>query len=400
MNKKAVIRPFITSDKDHQSDKKFGRVWIKDSDGSIATNKNLEGRYCNKPFTWLEIDMFGRAWMCCPSWLPYSIGNILHDDINEIWNGEKAQLMREQMFNGEWNYCNHLQCPQIQDGSLPTFENTIKHNEFFSKYEKESVVNGLTTIKDLPTHINFSNDESCNLKCPSCRIEKILYTKGSQYDQRKAINDKIVEAFLSEPTDRKFQIHVTGSGDPFASKIYREMLRKINGEDFPNLTINLQCNGVMFTPKMWDSISRIHKNLGLVRVSFDAGTKSTYENITRLGGHWDVLLQNCDFLNQKHNEFPNFKIAYDFVVQSENYAEMPRFVDLIKSRYNNAASIGFNLVTDWGTWSKEDYDKKCIWKNTHPEHEQFLKVLAEDTLDYRKIKWGNVNPYRLKAKYE
>jgi len=175
------------------------------------------------------------------------------------------------------------------------------------------------------------------------------------------------------------------------------MLIDIDGKDYPNLIVNMQCNGVMYTPKMWRKIHKIHNNLGDARISFDAAYKDTYENKTRLGGNWNLLLQNCDFLNEQQDEFHKFKIYYDFVVQSDNYEEMPHFVNLIRSRYSNAYGISFNLVTDWGTWSKEEYTQKCIWKTTHPEHDKFLEILEDPIFGHPLVFLGNVQPYRDKA---
>ena len=395
--KQSQIRPYGNNAPGHTNDDDFGRVWIKDSEGSIASQKDLAGRYCDKPFTWLEIDMLGRMWICCPSWVPYSIGNILYENIEDVWNNDKVKKLREQVFNGKWNYCSHIQCPRIQGDTLPTLKN-VDNNEIFTyPGERDAVVKRSTHVDELPQHINFSNDESCNLECPSCRIGKILFTEGEEYDRRKRINDRIVENFLTHPTDRHYQINVTGSGDPFASKIYRDMLANINGADFPNLQINLQTNGVMFTPKMWNKIERIHDNLGIIQISYDAGCKTTYENVTRIGGKWDLLLENCDFLNERSKEHGRMKISYDYVVQADNYHEMPRFIDLIRSRYDNANLIKFNLVVDWGTWDRDTYNQKCIWKTTHPDHQDFIEILKDPIFDHPLVSLGNVTPYRKKA---
>ena len=79
-----------------------------------------------------------------------------------------------------------------------------------------------------------------------------------EYNKQKLINDKICNIFFSKPTDRTFEINVTGSGDPFASIIYREMLTELNGKDFPNLKVNLNTNGVMFT----------HQRLGIIYIKY------------------------------------------------------------------------------------------------------------------------------------
>jgi hypothetical protein len=52
-------------------------------------------------------------------------------------------------------------------------------------------------------------------------------------------------------------MNVTGSGDPFGSKIFRDLLFGIDGSKYPNVKINLQTNGVMFTPKYWKNMKKI-----------------------------------------------------------------------------------------------------------------------------------------------
>ena len=376
-------RPYTKNSDGQVLDPIFGPVWIKETKGMESSKKDLSGKYCTKLHTWLEVDMHGKAWLCCPSWLPYSIGNVLESSLEEIWNGEKAKKLRSQIFTGDWKYCQHEFCPLISGDHLPNL--------------KDTQTPPTSTTADLPIHINFSNDESCNLRCPSCRVGKILYTEGPLYDRRKLVNDKVYDMFFKNPTNRFFSIHVTGSGDPFASKIYREMLFKIDGALFPKLEVNLQTNGVMFTQKNWERISKLHKNLRRIAISFDAGTKDTYEGKTRLGGDWNLLLENCKFLDNQVSLYPNMHIAYDFVVQLDNFKEMRRYIRLIEKQLPNAGSINFSLVTDWGTWPKEVYEDKCIWKDTHPRHQELLKVLTDSIFKHPKVRLGNLTPIWKKA---
>jgi len=354
---------------------------VRDSQGAINLTRNLKGKYCSKLYEWIEVTSNGLVFMCCPSWLPHPIGNILDNSIEEIWNGKIARKLRRQIFSGEWKYCNHIFCPVISSNTLPNIdENTPE-----------------TTTAPLPRYINFSNDESCNLACPSCRVNKILFNQGKEYSKRKYINDILINKFLTQPTDRHFGIFVTGSGDPFASKIFRDMLQNINGAHFPNMIVSLQTNGVMFTPKMWQSIKKIHNNLKDCRISFDAGTKETYENKTRLNGNWDLLVDNCKFLDDKVNSYPNFQMNYDFVVQYDNYKEMKTYVDFCLQNFKNLNSINFGLVTDWGTWDKDMLEHKCIWKDTHSEHNDFLDCLNDPIFDHPNVVLGNLTDYRNKA---
>lgn len=357
-------------------------------------SENLRGRYCSTFFSFLEITDDGSCWLCCPAWLPHKIGNILVNDFEDIWNGAQAQEIRSQAFTGNWNKCVHSVCPRIVQNELPKLED-VSSDIFLSESAKTSVKTKQTIINDLPTIINFSEDRSCNLRCPSCRIQKILYKKGTpEYNKRKEINDKVFKMFFETPTDRYFEINVTGSGDPFASIIYREMLENINGHNFPNLKVNLNTNGVMFTPKNWHKLHKLHKNLHNCRISLDAGTKETYETKTRLGGNWDVLMDNCKFLNERAKEFKNFKIHFDFVVQQSNYKEMIQYVQLVLNNFDAASSIHFSKVIDWNTWSKEEYNNNAVWKDDHLEHTEFLKVLSDDIFDNEKVWLGNLKVYK------
>jgi hypothetical protein len=110
--------------------------------------KDLHGKFCSKPFETLSVRDDGSCWMCCTSWLPYSIGNLNEQSFEDIWHGEVATIIRESILDGSFRYCNHTVCGDISDNRLPDIEGTPKAAEF-------------------PTHIMFENDASCNLTCPN-----------------------------------------------------------------------------------------------------------------------------------------------------------------------------------------------------------------------------------------
>lgn len=381
-------KPFVTKDKFKQ-DKLFGTTWHRDTDG-MSFKKEIKGRFCDRLFTKFEVNATGDVWLCCPSWLPYNIGNLFKNSVEEIWNSDQAMELRNQVNTDDWKYCQHEYCPLIASDSLPT------HEEVLSKPIGKYIKSKSTYVDELPSFINFCNDNSCNIQCPSCRVHLISNVSGEKYKKSKFLNDKLVEFFLTEPTSREFTISVTGSGDPFGSKIFRDMLIGINGNNFPNLKVNLTTNAVMFTPKIWNLIAGIHKNLADVEISFDAGTKHTYETKTRVGGKWDLLLDNCKHLDAQITNFPNIRPNYNFVVQKDNYEEMAQYVELILKNYPNAKTIKFQLLADWGTWDKKTFESKAVWKETHPEYNKFLSCLKDPILKHPKVLLGNLtNHYKL-----
>ena len=50
MRKKPITQrqPFAHEAPGHVADDEFGRIWVKESEGSIAQEKSLDGRYCSK----------------------------------------------------------------------------------------------------------------------------------------------------------------------------------------------------------------------------------------------------------------------------------------------------------------------------------------------------------------
>lgn len=335
------------------------------------TNKDLRGKFCDKPFRTLSIRDDGSCWMCCTSWLPYSIGNLNEQSFEEIWHGDIANTIRESILDGSFKYCNHAVCGDISGDRL-----------------EDRVGNPVPEI--FPNHIMFENDSSCNLTCPSCRTKKIYDYEGPEYERKKSLHYKIIDSVFSKPHNNSINIDMTGSGDPFGSKIFRDFLINFDPTPWPNLILDLQTNGVMLTPTYWRRISKWHNKIRAIRISFDAGCEETY-NITRRGGDWTTLLNNCDYINKQISSNPNIYVLTQFVVQDLNYKEMKQYAEMVLERFPNFYYIDFQLVIDWGTWDQPTYNQRTIWKQTHPEYAEFQKVLADPIFKHPKIRLGTVS---------
>jgi hypothetical protein len=74
-------------------------------------------------------------------------------------------------------------------------------------------------------------------------------------------------------------------------------------------------------------------------------------------------------------------------------------VDFVKlSKKYKIDNCYFGLVSDWGTWSVEEYKKHAIWKKDHPEFEDFMKVMRNPIFDEEIVNLGNITEYRNNAK--
>jgi Radical SAM superfamily/Iron-sulfur cluster-binding domain len=362
---------------------------MRDWDGNLNQKKDLAGYFCPHPFEQMDIYSSGSAVSCCAGWLRLEMGNVKDTAPDKLWNSAASQAVRQSVHDGTFQYCDQQVCPLIQGNILETNEKSRQNPKF-----REIIDNKITVMEEAPTLINFCNDKSCNLSCPSCRTEKILLSSGPKYEEKKAIHQTVIDAYLSKATDRAFTINVTGSGDPFASKIFREFLFDIKGSDFPNMRINLQTNGVMLTPRYFVRLKKIYANLQCLIISLDAANAETYA-ITRRGGDWELLQENLAFLGKRRAEGYFDFMRLDFVVQADNFEDMPAYVKLAK-RYG-PDEIYFSMVTDWGTWPKDVFESKCIWKENHPRFRDFIDMMKDPIFDDPKVVLGNVTAYRERA---
>jgi MoaA/NifB/PqqE/SkfB family radical SAM enzyme len=185
-------------------------------------------------------------------------------------------------------------------------------------------------------------------------------------------------------------LNICSSGDPFSSKIYRPFLFELEGQRYPSLKINLNTNGVLLTPDIFHRMEKIHQNLGSIVISLDAARKETYD-IVRRGGDWSKLLKNIEYLAQKRREGKFSHLQLDFVVQDNNYREMPEFVKLGKSL--KVDKVYFQRISNWGTFSKTDFLDKDIINLKHPLHQNFLSIASHPLMSDSIIKRGNLSRF-------
>lgn len=330
----------------------------------------LRGLYCLHPFNTITVDGEGDIYACiCQVWLPISLGKVWEfESLDDIIRSPRARAIQASILDGTYRYCSS-ECGILQDP------------------EKELVTNFDTKLDSI-NWINFAIDSSCNLTCPSCRKSFQFINQGPEYEKRIRIVDHLVKLIQKQTEWLRFTL--SGDGDPFASLIYRELLTKLNLTSRPDTYIELVTNGILLEAH-WHKLENIHKNIERVRISFDAGSEEIY-NITRRGGDWNKLLSSSKFLvdwRQKYNK--DLVIESNFVVQSSNYRDIPRFIELCDNLGFDI--ISFQKVVDWGTWTQDGlntFDSHAIWQADHPDHLDFLKIMKNPLLRGPKINATNL----------
>lgn len=370
--------------------------------GTIKSQKNLKGKFCLQPFTNVDIHSNNGVRCCSESWMPTWIGDFSENSIKEIWNSETIRNIRQSILEGTYSYCDWHQCPFYcnEDYYLFTREE-LENPDTLSAVRKDRVEKHLPWIKyilegktDLdiePANYNLAYDETCNLKCPSCRSHSKIYVEGPEYETRKMIHEKVITELKENNLNNIGRLNLTGAGEPFISKIFTDFLYEFDGSKYPNLDINIQSNGVLFTPEVWDKMYKIHGNINEVIISLDAACSDTYKSI-RVNGNFEKLLSNIEFLSKLREENKINRLMLAFVVQEKNYKEMVDAL-LIGKKYKVDLFI-FNLLNDWKSWSLEDYEANAVWKKYHPEYEQFLEILRNPIFGEPFVDLGNMMEYR------
>lgn len=329
----------------------------------------LSGLICRSPFEMMDLTETGATLVCCGHWLPdKSIGNVLETNVAEVFNSEVAQRIRQSVTDGSYRYCNHVTCVQMRKpigGSL-----LVRKATTCDPALRKAIDEGYLIV-DAPKHVLFGLDNSCNLSCPSCRDE-VLLIKGEA-------RDRIAEKTQTEvvPLLRQAKLLlINPSGELFFSKASRSLLAMLSRQDFPELDVDIISNGVLFTPKNWNSFPGLHEMTRRVRISVDGATRTTFETLRR-GGNFDVLVANLEFIGELRKRGAIRQFVLSFTYQAANFREMPEFVEF-GDRFGCDA-IMFERLQNL-VFSPEEYAEKAVHVPESRHYEEFREICRHPNL--------------------
>lgn len=307
---------------------------------NIPRNRDLKldiKNKCNAPSRQLVIDWKGDCFVCgCEAWLPVSVGRITDfTELKQVWQNPIAQSLQADNDQGLFSNCAVDRC------------GVTNQNWLYDHYT-----------------VSINIDESCNLRCPSCRLQPIMVTSGPDYERKLAQVLHTVK--LLEGFDQPCHIVMSGNGDPLASAIMRPLIKNFHPQH--NQTIRLFTNGLLLKKQL--DQAPITNNITQFFISIDAGSESVYEQV-RLGGQWAVLLENLDWL-QTQVQQTKAEVLLKFVLQQANWADMENFCQLCV-RYGFSGVI--QRLENWATWPNFA-QQDVIGNHDHSEHQ-----LARDQLN-------------------
>jgi len=345
-------------------------------DAGEETKAYLQRHFCRRPFTTLETTHTGLVFACCPVYLPTPIGR-LDQNHRELWRSSIAHKIRESIIDGSYRYCDHQTCPFIAGRSLePRDTDEVRALIAVHRSGPETPPPRLQVV--------LSHDKSCNLACPSCRSGIYVANKS-----RQATLDELTEKSLLPMLADAEHVVITGSGDPFGSNHFRNLIKKITAGDYPGLEIQLHTNGQLFDERAWNEL-KLENHVGSVQISIDAATAETYADVRR-PGNFPRLLKNLAFIKTLRERNQISLLMFSMVVQAKNFREMPAFVKLGEAY--GADVVSFNMFRQRDVFSRDEYEEAFIGDADHPEYGDFLAVLRAPEMSSPRVYIGNVGSY-------
>lgn len=302
-----------------------------------------EELFCKNPWNCLELNNDGKCFFCNPCFSNFNlIGNIFEQDIDEIWNGEKARNFRKDVLERKYTFCNYDNCNGNKTETLPYTD----------------------VIAPYPEYINVGYDYTCAQKCTICRDEyKVLPKEECEKWESR------LESHILPITSKAKYMFINCRGEFFDSKHTQKMAAAIL-ENNPDIRVDFISNGIKCNEenlrkhKLLDRIFKVH-------ISLHAATRETYKKIFRTD-KFDAVMENVRYISslKKSGKIEDFEIM--FVITGDNYKDMPKFVKLAEELDARAA---FSACI--GGYAKYIMDREeyAVFYQNHHNYNDFVRMM-------------------------
>jgi len=330
----------------------------------VFFNKNVPSTIrCRVPWETMGVNTNGSVFICeSPSWVPKFVGSLLEvDNVYDVLNSEMAQQIRQEIVEQRYYYCNHKISRVL--ATKHNVINVVPTDTEPLPYEPSSK----TQVTVIPKNLIFDFDYTCNFRCPSCRVEVI---NNNKHHVIRPINDRIsakIKTLVIDNITTPVEIRWAG-GEPFISEVYVDLMDYCitSGKSIQHI---IQTNGSYLIAKA-DLLEHLLPHIKELRISFDAATADTYSKI-RVGGVWENLLKNVQHVQAQIKRLETATmVSVDFVVQRDNYREIPLLRKLCKDM--GIDKIQYQRMWNWGTWPLEEFNDRNIYNPEHEEYDQLL----------------------------
>jgi MoaA/NifB/PqqE/SkfB family radical SAM enzyme len=240
-------------------------------------------------------------------------------------------------------------------------------------------------VKDF-TYLDIPLANVCNLACPSCRPK--IISKHSTELNIDFIYEQIYKLCLES------RIISGATGDFFANPYMMKTLQRIPEDNDYIQGIEFHTNGTLVSEKTWNRLHNIYDKYISFFVSVDGWTKETYEE-NRYPAKFEIIQKRLQFMSQISRE-NKYRFIIIMVVQVNNFREIPKFLEACDYL---GAEPRIKLISNWNTFTPEEFKKKCVHDVENPNYNEFMDILKQNNISSNLIhacSWNDVETQFLK----
>jgi radical SAM protein with 4Fe4S-binding SPASM domain len=277
--------------------------------------------FCIAPWLSLNINQNGDVQPCCIT-SDHKFGNVLHEDIKDIWNNEKIREFRKNMIEQiPVNSCTACYDKEIsgQKSLRQSFNQSLFHHgsQFIYDTNEDYSVNEFGFI-----HWDVKFGNKCNFKCRSCcpgsssSIEFEQNGKLSPFNDFSKINFNRIKPYINIVNHLYFS-----GGEPLIIEEHYKMivmLMKLEKHKDEGFYLNYNTNFSTLKYKkyhifdIWDKFQNV-----FVSISIDGSYKRG--ELLRNGFKWDKFVSHVEQFNERFkNREETHRLEFACTVQALN----------------------------------------------------------------------------------
>ena len=295
----------------------------------------IKNNICIIPFVRLGIRVNGNVQPCCPGHMkiPVTAGNILINNLDQIWNSGAIQLLRDAVYEKKYHKFCDKDCP-----AQSIYLEIDKYTPLVDEELYSQILEKRTRLSTPYSAISINTDNSCNLACIMCRDKRII----APSTKTEEITQRAFQEVLSNIKKIKW-LRLGAGGEFFFQNKATKFLEKLQTKGLSHLVLSIITNGTLLNNNNLGLLESMNVKKLTINISIDAAKKNTYEKIRRFAS-WDQLTKNLKILAIKREENKLDRLLLNFVVMKSNVHEMCQFVELAKEW--NCDEVNFWKIYD------------------------------------------------------
>ncbi|MDF1799831.1 MAG: radical SAM/SPASM domain-containing protein [Planctomycetota bacterium] len=219
----------------------------------------------------------------------------------------------------------------------PDYPSLTRENE---RSAVAAEMSGSPVVEAWPTKYTLELTADCNLHCFMCDCEMARDTYRAEGFKSFKLPVEMFRQIAEAGFPRATYVNPTVVGEPFMLAYWDELVEACERY---HVRLDLISNGMLLDEKR---LRRVLPVLSSLTISFDGGTKATFDHI-RTGAKFERVLDNLATFRRLRNELGlrhQAGLRFGVTILRENVAELPRIVELAHEYEVDLLTAGFLIV--------------------------------------------------------